>query len=224
MLLGEPSLLSDPGVNSLYQDAFQSTSPTPSSLTVLGMTPVHARLLSSSEPEQNRWSAGQLPAFARRPLRFSEWCTLGIGSEFQDLYNDGALDGQKRWHNVAAILDNKVLDQEIVEKGLLDGQLENDARGRKGRGVMSVLSGLLSSDIPCKYIVARIGVLFLTAFRSGICHFLPGFSFAHFSDSTYMVIRYFSRPSAYPYFRASNKSGISRTSGDLLSRTAQFRS
>ncbi|OXB33487.1 senataxin [Cryptococcus neoformans] len=148
LLLGEPSLLSDPGVNSLYQDVFQSTFPTPTSLTALGMTPVHARLLSSLEPVQNLWSAAQLPALARRPVRFSEWCNLGIGSEIQDLYNDGVLDGGKRWQNVTAILDNKVLDQETVEKGLLNGQLETDSRGRKGRGVMSVLSGLLSSDIP----------------------------------------------------------------------------
>lgn len=119
------------------------------------MTPIHARLLSSSEPAQNRWSAAQLPALARRPIRFSEWCNLGIGSEIQDLYNDGALDGEKRWQNVAAILNNKVLDQETVEKGLLGGQLETDSRGRKGRGVMSVLSGLLSSDIPCKYRVTE---------------------------------------------------------------------
>ncbi|ODO09298.1 hypothetical protein I350_02898 [Cryptococcus amylolentus CBS 6273] len=144
VLMGEPSLLSHSNIVPLIDDALST--PPPASLSALGMTPVHARLLSSTELSKREWCLALLPAAARRPLSFTEWCSLGIGSELQDLYNDGSLDGETRWTVMKTVIDSKVLDKETVERGLLKGQLEDEPHGRTGRGLMPVLSGLISSD------------------------------------------------------------------------------
>ncbi|WVQ73855.1 hypothetical protein IAR50_003436 [Cryptococcus sp. DSM 104548] len=145
VLMGEPSLLSHSNIAPLIDDALSS--PPPTSLSALGLTPVHARLLSSTESPKRQWCLAQLPALARRPLSFAEWCSLSIGSELQDLYNNGDMDGETRWSVLKGIIDSRVLDKETIERGLLEGQLEDEPKGRTGRGLMPVLSGLLSSDI-----------------------------------------------------------------------------
>ncbi|WVQ83579.1 hypothetical protein IAT38_005720 [Cryptococcus sp. DSM 104549] len=149
LLFGEPSLLNDDTISTLVDEAVQSATPPPTTLTALGITPTLVRLLASSDAERRKWALLQLPAASRKPLSFAEWCSLGIGIEVQELYGDVvALDGGAKWEAMAAIIRNKVLDKGAIEGGLLAGQLEGEPRRKMGRGLMSVLSGLLGSDVP----------------------------------------------------------------------------
>ncbi|WVN90408.1 uncharacterized protein L203_105644 [Cryptococcus depauperatus CBS 7841] len=148
LLLGEPSLLSDPGVSKLLEDVFQSEDPPPANLAALGISPVHARLLSSQDSNKRQWCINQLRMLARRPISFDDWCSLDIGVEIQELFNDRYLDGDIRWGIIKSVIEEKVLDQETIEKGLLGGQVKTEVNAKTGRGLMSVLSGLLNSDVP----------------------------------------------------------------------------
>ncbi|WVQ62978.1 uncharacterized protein L199_001127 [Kwoniella botswanensis] len=151
LLLGEPSLLNDhndTGISSLVDEAVSSTS-TSSSITSMGLSPLLIKLLSSPNEGRKKWALSQLPPASRRPVSFSDWCSLGIGYEIQELYNGKVeIDEGDRWKMVEALLRDRVLHDQTIEKGLLGGQLEEDPKGRKGRGLMSALSTLLGSDVP----------------------------------------------------------------------------
>ncbi|WVR04068.1 hypothetical protein IAU60_001067 [Kwoniella sp. DSM 27419] len=144
-----PPVAEDPVGFSLISEAISSSVPPPSHLVSSGVTPSHIKLLGSADPETRRWVTLQLPAAARRPINFTEWCTSGIGSEIQALYGqkEGDNDSASRWEAVEAIMSNRVLESDALEKGLYTGRLERDPKGRCGRGLMSALAGLLSSDM-----------------------------------------------------------------------------
>ncbi|WVQ94431.1 hypothetical protein IAU59_001510 [Kwoniella sp. CBS 9459] len=149
LLLGEPSLLDHPALSAILDEAVISSISPPSSLTALGITATHVRLLRHADVNRNQWSRSQLPSAGRRPLPFVDWCTLGIGSEVQDLYNvSEGIEAGAKWDPVQELITNRTLDTETLQNGLLDGRLELDRKGKRGRGLMSALSGLLGSDIP----------------------------------------------------------------------------
>ncbi|OCF45032.1 senataxin [Kwoniella heveanensis CBS 569] len=149
LLLGEPSLLAFPAVSAILDEAVASPTSPPSSLSAFGITTTHVRLLRTPDEARGQWSLSQLPAMGRRPIPFSDWCTLGIGVEVQDLHNaSGAIGGKSQWEAVEKIIKNGILETETLQKGLLDGLLEVDPKGKHGRGLMSALSGLIVSDVP----------------------------------------------------------------------------
>nr|XP_019012419.1 senataxin [Kwoniella pini CBS 10737]OCF51200.1 senataxin [Kwoniella pini CBS 10737] len=154
LLLSEPSLI-DPekGLNSAELssslDKAIASSAVTSAITSSGVSTLLVHLLSSPIEVRRKWAISQLASSSRRSLPFDEWCSLGIGQEIQSLYSDDVqIDGKDRWVAVSAILTAGVLNTETVEKGLLGGQLEEDPKGRKNRGLMSALSALLGSDVP----------------------------------------------------------------------------
>ncbi|KAK8861338.1 hypothetical protein IAR55_002157 [Kwoniella newhampshirensis] len=148
LLLGEPSLLADSDIESLFNTAIASSMKPPLSFTSRGLTPSLIRLLSSPDTAHRQWAMSQLPAAARRPLSFAEWGSIGIGHEFQDLISGNTeLEEGERWQIVETIVKEKVLDTETVQKGLLEGKLDDELCIKTGRGFMSVLSGLLGSDV-----------------------------------------------------------------------------
>ncbi|WVW79753.1 hypothetical protein I302_101723 [Kwoniella bestiolae CBS 10118] len=151
LLLGEPSLLNDhnaTGISTLVDQAVSSTSSS-SSITSLGLSSLLVKLLSSPDEARRKWALSHLTPATRRPVGFSDWCSLGIGYEVQELYN-GRVDIEEgeRWKMVEALVGERVLDGETIEKGLLGGQLEEDPKGRKGRGLMSALTTVIGSDVP----------------------------------------------------------------------------
>ncbi|WRT65451.1 uncharacterized protein IL334_002394 [Kwoniella shivajii] len=148
LLFGEPSLLSDPSISTLIDEAV-SSSTVSSAVTSLGISPLLIRLLSSTMPARRQWAQLHLSSAARRPISFKEWCITGIGQEIQDLYNSALeIDEKDRWVAVNNIMKEGVLDREAIEKGLLGGQLEEASKSRTGRGLMAAIGALLGSDIP----------------------------------------------------------------------------
>ncbi|WVF66821.1 hypothetical protein IAT40_001563 [Kwoniella sp. CBS 6097] len=149
LLLGEPSLLDNPSISAILDEAVSSSVPPASSLTVLGMTTTHIKLLRASDTARRQWSLSQVPLAGRRPTSFTDWCTLGIGCEIQEIYN--ALEetaGGTQWETIERLIKNRILDNDTLQKGLLDGRLDLDPKGKHGRGLMSALSALLGSDLP----------------------------------------------------------------------------
>ncbi|WWC87505.1 uncharacterized protein L201_002395 [Kwoniella dendrophila CBS 6074] len=148
LFLSEPSLLNDPGLTPLVDQAVSSPSFSPS-ITSSGLSPVLVRLLSSPDTIKRKWAFSQLSSASRRPVSFSNWCLLGIGHEVQELYN-GNLDvtEQEKWGIIETLLKERVLDSQTIEQGLLGGQHEEDSKGKTGRGLMSAISVLLGSVIP----------------------------------------------------------------------------
>ncbi|WWD16760.1 hypothetical protein CI109_101192 [Kwoniella shandongensis] len=149
LLLAEPSLLDDPDISSLLDKAVTSTVNPPSSLTSLGITPALIRLLSSSDTGRRKWAISQLASAARRPVPFAEWCSIGVGIEIQEIYCGNAeMEESLRWQIMESIVKEKVLTTDTLQKGLMEGRLEEDLKAKTGRGLMSVLGSLLGSDVP----------------------------------------------------------------------------
>ncbi|WWC59973.1 uncharacterized protein I303_102536 [Kwoniella dejecticola CBS 10117] len=154
LFLSEPSLMtpergSDNAKLASLLDQAVASPAAPSSMTSSGISAVLLSLLSSPDETRRKWAASQLASAARKPVPFNDWCALGIGQQVQELYGNALdIDESDRWAAVDALVKAKVLNTETVEKGLLGGQLEEDPKGRRGRGLMSAISALLGSDVP----------------------------------------------------------------------------
>jgi senataxin len=143
LLLGEPSLLSYPGVAALVDTAV-SSSANASTAASLGLTPVLVTLFTSADTARRQWATTMIFACSRRPLPFDEWCENGIGVEVQNFYlGAGDLAPQERWSIMENLLKSGCLSLETIQKGLLEGQVEVGTGRRAGKSVMSVLSGML---------------------------------------------------------------------------------
>lgn len=143
LLLGEPSLLSHPGVAALVDSAV-SSSANASTAGSLGLTPVLVTLLSSADNARRQWATKVISACSRRPLSFDEWCENGIGVEVQNFYlGAGDLAPQERWSITENLLKSGCLSLETIQKGLLGGQAEIGTGRRAGKSLTSVLSGML---------------------------------------------------------------------------------
>jgi senataxin len=152
LLFSEPSLLSDPAIHTSLDNAitihFSSAQP---NITSSGISPLLIRLLLSPKAKRRTWAIAQLPACARRPLAFSEWCKHGVGEQVQGLYmRTGDISQADRLQGMEALLRSKVLSQDTLEQGLIAGTVDETRTGHDDRGFMSTLSHLLGSSSECK--------------------------------------------------------------------------
>lgn len=147
LLLGEPSLLDDPQMAAIIGATIEVGQTTPCPEMVLhGLTPLLIHLLSSTSRAKRRWAKAQMPALARQPLQFDEWCNLGIGSQLQQIYGGGTdLKGEEKWEVVSAIVTQGSLSQDTVMRGVLGGRNNLDINVRSGKGLMAVLAPLLGA-------------------------------------------------------------------------------
>lgn len=147
LLFSEPSLLDHVSLASLLDVSIAAapTKPCPGVYS-LGLTPVLVHLLSSPNATRRVWAEAQLPGHARRPLSFDEWCSSGVGSQIQLLYNGtGDISQAARWRATEMAIRSKALSLETIEKGLISGKL-GDGNDKPSRGLACALSHQLGSE------------------------------------------------------------------------------
>jgi senataxin len=149
LLFSEPSLLTDPSIYTSLDNAITTNySPAQPNVTSYGLSPLLIRLLSSPKAKRRTWAISQLPACARRPLGFVEWCRNGIGEQIQALYlGSGEASQADRLEGMEALLRSKALSQDTIEKGLINGIVDESRTDHDDRGFMSTLSHLLGSSV-----------------------------------------------------------------------------
>ena len=149
LLLVEPSLLSDDKIHALIEPTIQLPSERTIGITVLGLTPIHLRLLSSQVLEVRQSAERLLPAAGRHPLSLDDWTGLGIQGEIEKLYTgDTGLNVEERWSALLRILKSGCLSDEVIRHGLL---CVPDSSGKiHGRSIVEVLGVLLKEDSKCE--------------------------------------------------------------------------
>jgi senataxin len=147
LYLGEPTLLSDPNMAAILDSTIDSSAtPMQPSVVLHGLTPMVVDLLSSSSAVRRTWARAQLPALARQPLSFDEWCNLGIGVQLQAMYSGGGgLGGQEKWEVLSTIVAKGLLNQDTVARGILDGRNSVEEGARNGKSLMAVLAPSLGT-------------------------------------------------------------------------------
>lgn len=111
------------------------------------------RLMASSSKERRLWAISQVPACARRPLTFEEWCTSGVGDEVKALYTEsGDVKVADRLGVMALLLRSGALSAEVVQKGLVDGVMDVNGSSRPESGLMSTLSHLFGGQSERKFV------------------------------------------------------------------------
>lgn len=148
LLFSEVGLKSDPGISAHLDNAITAnfSSPQPN-ITGTGLSPLLVRLLSSPKDKRRTWAISHLPACARRPLSFEEWCHSGVGEEVQALYSGtGGASTADRLAGIEALLRSGALSPQVVEKGVLGGQLDEISQDRSEQGLMATLSHLLGGQ------------------------------------------------------------------------------
>lgn len=134
LLFNEPTLLDDPQLRDLLNQAISSTSdatPLPS------LTSGLVALLSSTDLNRRSWAYGYLSRLSR-PLSFREWHECGTGREVMTFL--GSSDQERLWSALHGIVRPEVLTVETIQRGLLEGQFEAGVPPRLDRSIMTLIA------------------------------------------------------------------------------------
>jgi len=117
----------------------------PSAVSALRLTPVTVALLGSPDPKRRKWAREQINVITRA-IGFDEWCENGTGSETQSLFLSSFSGGcVEQWEALKVIINERRLNLDAIQRGLLEGQYTADVPARADRSAMSLIARLLGS-------------------------------------------------------------------------------